>query len=358
MGTKLFRADNMSPNRVLLMVLLLSPYFAIAEIPCPPMPGSTTDVNHDVKSRVNAAIGSLGKFKAGDLSVQTDVVAKNLVKDFPNADRLFIAQMFAATYCVMIRDNSHIGEKDKPLLWEKFQDRTYAFILGHDHQSAIEQKRRSRPTTNTATGSPRETPSPSSPPGLSPGPVASSATTGQAAGDNDSSHGRHADISSARAAAVARNSAVTGARPTSSTSGGPISWEQDFFLTVAGTGRTAKIYGWLIRGKSTALVRLKDAYIVSELTGHKEPLSVYTEGLEQIRIDQIEPVPSNAPIQLGVEWQSPLSVQEFLEKWGHMEFDVIYDHDQFSNDFSDDYVRQRVYTIIPGSGGPQITRKN
>jgi hypothetical protein len=128
----------MNSYRALLLAMVLSPAFAFADISCPTMPAATTDVNHDVKSHVDAAVGTLGKLKGGELSVQTEVEARNLMKDLPNGDRVLIAEMMAATYCGMLRDNKAVAEKDKPGMWARFQRETYSFVLGNEQSG--EQK--------------------------------------------------------------------------------------------------------------------------------------------------------------------------------------------------------------------------
>lgn len=130
----------MNLYRVLLPMMVFLPSFAFADIACPPMPTAATAVNHDVKSHVEAAVGSLGKLKAADLSVQTEVQAKNLMKDLPNLDRVVITEIMAATYCGMLRDNKAVTEKDKLDRWEKFQKEILSFMLGNRQSNPGEQK--------------------------------------------------------------------------------------------------------------------------------------------------------------------------------------------------------------------------
>lgn len=77
-----------SRGRMKLLIRLLTSSLLIYSgtvysIACPPMPSAITQVDHDVKSDVNAAIGSLGKIKAGELQVKTDVVAKIFFLSIP-----------------------------------------------------------------------------------------------------------------------------------------------------------------------------------------------------------------------------------------------------------------------------------
>jgi hypothetical protein len=86
------------------------------------MPAAVTTVSKDVRSDINATVGSLGKLKAGDLAIRTDVVSKNLFDKYPNLDRLLALQTMSATYCTLL-NQSAIPDIDKLDRWEKFQER-------------------------------------------------------------------------------------------------------------------------------------------------------------------------------------------------------------------------------------------
>lgn len=95
---------------------------AMAAITCPPMPVAVTTISKDVKSDINLTVGGLGKLKAGDLGVKTEVASKNLFDKYPNVDRLLALQMMAATYCQMLNSSS-VPDADRLDRWEKFQDK-------------------------------------------------------------------------------------------------------------------------------------------------------------------------------------------------------------------------------------------
>ena len=95
---------------------------AYANISCPPMPDAVTSVNKDFKSEISASVGSLGKIKAGDISVKTEIQANNLFAKYPNVDKLLALQTMSATYCEML-SRSSIPEAEKLNRWEKFQDK-------------------------------------------------------------------------------------------------------------------------------------------------------------------------------------------------------------------------------------------
>jgi len=116
--------------RLFVSVVIASQVFAVgslAQIPCPDMPDKITQINRDVRSDVELGIGSLGKLKAGQLGVQTDVVAKNLFDKYPNTDRVIVVQMMASTYCGMLRDSKTLTDADKLQLWSEFSDRVFKF---------------------------------------------------------------------------------------------------------------------------------------------------------------------------------------------------------------------------------------
>jgi hypothetical protein len=84
------------------------------------MPSAVTSVNHDVRSEIDAAAGSIGKVKAGEVTVKTDVVAKNLFEKFPNVDKALSIQIMASTYCSMLK-KSNLTDRERLSRWEKFQ---------------------------------------------------------------------------------------------------------------------------------------------------------------------------------------------------------------------------------------------
>src|ERR1700724_3543877 len=114
----------MKPSRILTLATLLGGSIlaprASSGLTCPPMPDKVTQVNRDVRSDVHADVGALGKLKTGQVGIETEVVAKNLFDKYPNADRLLVVGMMAATYCSMIQDSKTLKDTDKLRLWSEF----------------------------------------------------------------------------------------------------------------------------------------------------------------------------------------------------------------------------------------------
>jgi hypothetical protein len=281
------------------------------------MPGATTDVNHDVKSHVDAAVGTLGKVKAGELSVQTEVVAKNLIKDFPHADRLMIAQMMAATYCAMIRDNTAIAEKDKPAMWERFQNKTYSFLLGNEQSNSGEKK--GGPLGSQAPQS-RTMPLHETTPGPSPQPAAP---------------------------------------PAAPTETGPIIWD-DYrqFVVVTGGGPSAQINSILLQGTSTKAVNFKAAYAVSGRTGHKQDFVANVQSVGAYYPVTAVDIPPKAAVWIELPFKPPLSITEFLDQWGTLSVTMKYqDGTTYARNFDENYVRDKLSHMVPNAFGPRVTPK-
>ena len=136
----------------------------------------------------------------------------------------------------------------------------------------------------------------------------------------------------------------------------PISWQPDFQMNWYSGPQMA----WIrFVGKSTTLAHIKDAYIVSKLTGHREPLEVAnaTNFNERWNVNQIEPIPPGATTMLVYEPKPPPSIPDFLNQWGAFEFHVVYDGGEYTKIYSQDYVHDKFASELPGIYGPHVTPK-
>ncbi|HUN73878.1 MAG TPA: hypothetical protein VMU40_05130 [Steroidobacteraceae bacterium] len=305
-------------------------------IPCPAAPPSIGDVHHDVKADVEAAIGKLGPLRTGELTAKTEVVTKDLVSKYPNADRVHIVEMMAATYCAMLRDAKDVPDKEKLKLWTDFVRGAYAYESGSPPSLTKQSPHLPKPkarVANSASDSPPHI-SRATPAVAAPAPVPAQTPTLQP-------ESRVADTNQAPM--------LTGA----------VKWSPDFVLSVSGAGNHARIYGWYIEGKSPSFTKLQDAFIISKLTGHEEKLAAYDIVWQRVgSLDEIETVPPNANIHLGLDFPGGLSPQQFMDQWGQMEVVVTYNDDQkYVVDYSEAFVRQRIATVVIGAFGPEITRK-
>ena len=97
-----------------------------AALHCPDSP--RTEVSKDVKSDIDARVGSLGRVKAAQIEMKTEVVSKNLFEKYPNIDRLVAIQLMSATYCNILNNSTSVSDSEKLNRWEKFQDKVFTLI--------------------------------------------------------------------------------------------------------------------------------------------------------------------------------------------------------------------------------------
>jgi hypothetical protein len=137
----------------------------------------------------------------------------------------------------------------------------------------------------------------------------------------------------------------------------PINWQPDFQLNWYGDQKIA----WIrFIGVSTALARIKDAYVISTLTGHKEQLDVAnaTNFNERWKIDRVEPIPKGAQVFLVYEPKPSPPLPDFMSQWGAFEFHVVYDNKEYVKIYSQDYINSKMTREMPGVFGPRVTPRN
>jgi hypothetical protein len=137
----------------------------------------------------------------------------------------------------------------------------------------------------------------------------------------------------------------------------PVNWQPDFQLNWYAGPKIA----WVrFLGVSTALARIREAYVISTLTGHKEPLDLAnpTNFTERWKVDQVEPIPSGAAVVLIYEPKPPPSLPDFMSQWGAFEFHVVYNDKEYVKTYSQDYINSKMTREMPGMFGPRVTPRN
>lgn len=143
---------------------------------------------------------------------------------------------------------------------------------------------------------------------------------------------------------------------------GPLHWNPDLSWGALGTGHgqvMAFVYFRATNVSGTA-VQLKDAYILSGLTGAKLPLKVNIPYAGATSIAEINPIPPSATVDLIVEWKEAdaLPIKEFLNQWGNIHLRVDYDQTVYERTYNSDYLYQKATREFPGEGlGPRVTKK-
>lgn len=111
-----------------LVIVIISaaciPGYASAEtFSCPPMPKAVSTVTRDFKTDIKASVASLGRLKAGEIEVKSEIAAQNLLNKHPSIDKLFIIQTMSATYCEMLRSSKSLTDSERLRRWEIFQSK-------------------------------------------------------------------------------------------------------------------------------------------------------------------------------------------------------------------------------------------
>lgn len=116
----------MSRAPMLTVLLAAASTTAFAQFACPSVPEAVTSINRDVKNDISLSVASLGKVKAGEVSIKTDTEAKNLFEKYPALDKTIALQTMAATYCSMLK-SAELPIADKLDRWERFQAKVLQF---------------------------------------------------------------------------------------------------------------------------------------------------------------------------------------------------------------------------------------
>lgn len=138
---------------------------------------------------------------------------------------------------------------------------------------------------------------------------------------------------------------------------GPISWQQPFQLMTLGTANGGtEIAGLYFQGISNAQIQMKEAYIVSDLTGHREELKANVQYKGLFPVDQVD-IPTDASVDLTYTWKPSLSVRDFLDQWGKFRFIAVYNGVTYEKLYDENFMRGFIQIRIPGVIGPRMTPK-
>jgi hypothetical protein len=138
----------------------------------------------------------------------------------------------------------------------------------------------------------------------------------------------------------------------------PVSWFSDsqLFIASGGPPNGSQVHGILVMGESTATTAMKEAYLVSGLTGHKLNLkaNVHSVGA-YFPVDRVD-IPAGAPVQLDLIFDPPIPLKDFMDQWGKFRFTVVYaDGASYEREYDEAYVRQKMQQVVPEAFGPRMT---
>jgi hypothetical protein len=141
---------------------------------------------------------------------------------------------------------------------------------------------------------------------------------------------------------------------------GPITWHVDSqLMLVSGGEPNAVVGGLLFQGTSTASVSIKEAYVVSGLTGRKQTLvaNVQSKG-GYYPVDKVD-IPPGAPVQLVLIFDPGLPLRDFMDQWGKFRVTIIYSNGEpYERDYDEAFVRQQLRQHVPNAFGPRVTPRD
>lgn len=159
-----------------------------------------------------------------------------------------------------------------------------------------------------------------------------------------------------RTAAVPQTSQVVSAQNPPPSNEGPITWQQPFQLMPVGTTTGTEIQGVYFQGISNAQIQMREAYIVSDLTGHREELKANVQYKGEFPVDQVD-IPPDASVDLIYILKPSVSARDFLDQWGKFRFVAIYNGVTYEKSYDENFMRGLIQNRIPGVIGPRMTPK-
>jgi hypothetical protein len=113
-----------------------------------------------------------------------------------------------------------------------------------------------------------------------------------------------------------------------------------------------------LRGTATSYAHIKDAFIVSAITGEKHELRVwFPQTNETAPIDEVN-IPETAQIYFILEFKPFMPLREFIVRWTSFQYTVAYDDGhQYRKTFEQDYINEKLRREYPFIYGPHVTPK-
>ncbi|HME42006.1 MAG TPA: hypothetical protein VKF36_02880 [Syntrophorhabdales bacterium] len=76
-------------------------------------PGVPVQATQDGQHKVSVAVGRIGPVKGVALEVRARSIANDLLRELPDADRVYLEQMMLSAYCTALRDDTSLAESEK-----------------------------------------------------------------------------------------------------------------------------------------------------------------------------------------------------------------------------------------------------
>jgi len=134
---------------------------------------------------------------------------------------------------------------------------------------------------------------------------------------------------------------------------GPIAW-QELLLQV----ENGSIHGMKIYGSATSKTEIKHGYISSNFTGEKLPLVASINNQhELVSLNNIREIPEDASLWLVASFNKGLAPHEFLDSWGKLTVNIVYDSGSYEKSYDETYMRHQLRNLGIEIG-PRVTKKS
>jgi hypothetical protein len=141
---------------------------------------------------------------------------------------------------------------------------------------------------------------------------------------------------------------------------GSMMWDKNLYWGAIGNRTSSLMAFAYIRGTNTSnsAIQLKEASILSELTGLKQPLLVNIPYKGATPLDRVNAIPPGAAVDLIIEWKPEVEIKQFLAQWGKILVKVDYENLSYEQRYDEDYIRKKAIREFPQEGiGPRVTIK-
>jgi hypothetical protein len=139
---------------------------------------------------------------------------------------------------------------------------------------------------------------------------------------------------------------------------GPLSWIDNLWLNGGMGGQNVFNISFKGANISKHAVQIKSAEIQSGVTGTRLPLDIVAavgQDNETVKLDQIEPIPPGARIELVARFNPPegLPPKDFLETWRQFSVNIIDDSRSYNFGFNENVMM----VFFEGKVGPRVTKR-
>lgn len=153
--------------------------------------------------------------------------------------------------------------------------------------------------------------------------------------------------------------APAGSAQATETDEGPLSWSRDLQWSTTGDAAGPIFLSILIDGRNVGRseVQLKDAYIVSGITGTRRIAKIDAGPDGKILPSEMNPIPPGATVRLWIDLANGLHEKELLEKWGTIYLHLEYDDMKYTKLFDENYMANNLGRFPNPARGPHVTKK-